>query len=283
MRGAPGGCGHGGDPKPPSFLGELIPKIDVPRAGSLSRHSTAMHDLRTNFITTTANPNPCMHYDMGWRETRLGSETLDSPLEDAAGGAPPACVQQRDPPARRHQVHRYTVGHGNGEQNPRCGRDPAIYSLDLHPATAGTDAHQLNPVYLIPERHGGEVGQFTTERAPPAHNLSNRFSAPESEVKPPTRLIATPGNTGHHSETFAPARNLESWNRARDQLLSVLLPHCFFPRLLPIHSLDLGTESSQPLIDPLVPALDLPDIVNCASAVSCERGKDHCHPCSYVG
>src|SRR5262245_35384075 len=50
-----------------------------------------------------------------------------------------------------------------------------------------------------------------------------------------------------------------------------------------IQALDFSAEPTQSLVDPLVPPLDLPHVVNSAYAVRCERGQQHGHACSNVG
>src|SRR3954467_6403982 len=52
---------------------------------------------------------------------------------------------------------------------------------------------------------------------------------------------------------------------------------------LSIHPFDLGAEGAQPLVDALVAALDLPDVVDRAGAVGRKGGEEHGHAGPDVG
>ena len=75
-----------------------------------------------------------MHYNIGRRAPGLPGKRLDAPLQNAAGGAAPAGVEQGDPPARHDQVDRDAVGDGDGEEDAGRGGDPAVDPFDLDPA-----------------------------------------------------------------------------------------------------------------------------------------------------
>ena len=194
-----------------------VPQIEVPRSFPVGRRSAALHDFRTYFIALATYAHPTMHYHTGDLASGLRLQTLDAAGQDPPGGAAPACVQQGYSLSWGYQVHRYTIGNGYGEQDAGRCRDPAVDPLDLDPAAAGIEAHELDAMYLVTERDRVELRELPPKGSPPAHHLSNRCFTPEAKIKPPARIGSAGGDTGNDSVLVPPTRDFESgegaWNR----------------------------------------------------------------------
>jgi hypothetical protein len=113
-----------------------------------------------------------------------------------------------------NEIDRDAIGDGYGQQDPRRGSDPPIYSLDLDPPAAGIQAHHLDAVRLVAQRHGREFGQLPAERPPAAHHLTNRCVTPEAEVEPATRLGAAAGDAGDDTVSLPPTGDFQAGHRA---------------------------------------------------------------------
>jgi hypothetical protein len=97
------------------LAGEVLPQVQVPGTRALRPHPAAFKHFRTNFIAGTADPDATMHYQLISRARCRGGEPLHSAPENPAGSPPPARMEQGDSTSRGHEVHRDTVGYGNGE------------------------------------------------------------------------------------------------------------------------------------------------------------------------
>ena len=214
---APGRSGDVNEAEVARLSDQLVPQIEVPGSFPVGRGSASLHDFRTYFIALATYANPTMHYHTVYLASGLRLQTLDAAAQDSPGGAPPARVQQGDSLSRDYQVHRYTIGNGYGEQDAgRCG-DPTIDPLDLDPAAAGIEAHELDAMYLVTESDCVELRKRPPKGSPSGHHLSNRCFTPEAQIEAPARIGSAGGDTGNDSILFPPTRDFESgdgaWNR----------------------------------------------------------------------
>jgi hypothetical protein len=213
---APARCGHLRHPQFPSLFYQAVPQVKAPGPPTIRGHAAALHHLRTYLIAITADPYATMHYDLRHIPANSGYEALHSATENSAGGAPPAGVEQGDPPPWCHQVHWNAVGDGYREENPWSRANPAVDPLHVNPTAALVQGHDFNPVNLIAEHDGLELRHFSPEGKPAAHSLAHRFPAPQAEVESTTRLGAAAGDTGDDAELFSPAWDLVSGNGSRE-------------------------------------------------------------------
>ncbi len=218
MSGAPPRGGHLGETQLSSLILESLTKVDVPWAGSSGGEAAALNHLRTNFITGATYTDTAVHYNLGRQTASFPRQTADAPAENAPGGAAPAGVKQGDPPTRRHQVDRDTIGDGYGEEDTACGGHPAVDALDLDPAGAGIQAHDLDAMHLIAESDSRKSAQGTSEGEPAAHYVTDRRLAPEAEIEASARIAAAASDAGDDSVSFFPMRNFEAWNLSGDDL-----------------------------------------------------------------
>jgi hypothetical protein len=58
-------------------------------------------------------------------------------------------VEQRDTGTRSYQINGYAVGSGNGQQDARAGRDPAINAVHLNPPAPAVEGEQFNTMDLV--------------------------------------------------------------------------------------------------------------------------------------
>jgi hypothetical protein len=121
-------------------------------------------------------------------------------------------MQQGDPTSGHDQVHRNTVSHGDGQQDPRSGAHPAIDPLDLDPAVSLIDSAHLSAMNLVTENYGAEAGHRSPKSEPTIHYLADRLSTPEAQVESSSRLISAAGDPGDNTVTFAPAGDLVTGN-----------------------------------------------------------------------
>jgi hypothetical protein len=90
-----------------------------------------------------------MHYNLGFQASSLGFQALYSAGENPAGGAAPTRMQEGHAASWGHEIDRHTVGDRHREQDSGCGGNPAVDSIDLDPAAARIEAHELDPVHLV--------------------------------------------------------------------------------------------------------------------------------------
>lgn len=214
---APGGSGDLGQAELARVNPQLVPQIQVPWPLPLSRRSAAQHHLRTYFITITTYSDAAMHYNIRTATAGFGLEALDGAAENPSRRAPPARMNECDGLARCHQVYRYTISNGHGEQNARRGGDPTIHAIDVDPTAAGIEAHDLDTVHLQAEGARAKVAQLPAECEPAAHDFAYRLRTPEAEIEPAARLGSPAGDPGDDAVPFTPRGDLESgngaWNR----------------------------------------------------------------------
>ena len=102
-------------------------------------------------------------------------------LEDAVGCPPPARVDERDSTLLRHgEVHRNTVGHGDGEQHAALVRRVSIDAVEDEPAVRQrlVPMH-VGAVHLMRQNHRGKArAERGAECAPAPDHLSDRFVTP---------------------------------------------------------------------------------------------------------
>ena len=67
---------------------------------------------------------------------------------------------------------------------PGRGGHPAVDALDLGPAAAGADGHDLGAMDLIAQGERLGPRQRLPEGAPAAHDLADRRVGPEAEIEP---------------------------------------------------------------------------------------------------
>jgi hypothetical protein len=219
---APTGSRHLDEPKLVGLTDQLIPQIQLPGSLPLCRRTAALHDLRTYFIAITTYPYTTVHYNVTYLAPRLGLEALDPSAQYPSRGAPPAGVEQGNSPSRSHQIHRDAVGNGYGKQNAGACGNPPIDPLDMDPAVAGIEAHDLDAMHLVSHHSGGEFRQLAAECAPAAHHLTNRCIAPEAEIESTTGLATSPGDTGNDPVTFPPIWNFKSGHLADNKTFTDL-------------------------------------------------------------
>jgi len=212
----PAGGGDLTEAQPLGLVAQLLTQVEVPGSFPFGRRSAALHDLTTYFIAWTANSYPAVHYNLTHRTSSATAQLLHSPPQDAAGGAPPAGVEQSHPSPWHHEVDRDAVGDSYGQEDPGRSSDPPIYPFDLDPPAPRIQAHHFDAMYLVAQRNGLELRQLTAERLPAAHHLANWCVTPEAEIEPATGLGAAAGDTGNDSVAFAPGWNLEPGNGSWD-------------------------------------------------------------------
>src|SRR2546426_9036151 len=141
-----------------------------------TRQSEPDRNLRTHFITVTTNTYAAMHYNVAGIGKAAPLQELDTLLEDPVGGAAPARVHERDRAfCRDREVHRNTVGDGDGEQDAALGGRMSVGTVEDEAAVPQriVPAH-VGAVGLMRQHHGGEAAaERRPERAPaadhPAH------------------------------------------------------------------------------------------------------------------
>jgi hypothetical protein len=136
-------------------------------------------------------------------------------------------MKQSDPFARSYQVNRDTVCDSDGEKDAGGRRGPAVDSLDLDPASAGLEGHDLDAVNLIAKRDRLELRQLATKREPARHHVSHWLSTPEAQIEASPRIRAPARDAGHYSVLFSPAWNLEARYRSVNRHLPQLSRFCF--------------------------------------------------------
>ena len=191
---------------------ELLSQIDVPGSLPLGGRSAALHDLRTYFIAVAAYANATMHYNFSRGAPRRRLQTLDSARQNPPRSASPPGVQQRHRSFRNNQIDRNAIGHGDGEKDAWCHRDPSIDGIDLYPPTTGIESHDLSAMHLPAEDGGVELLHFPAEGEPPVHHLTYRLRAPEAEIEAAAPLVATASNARDDSVLCAPIGDFEPGN-----------------------------------------------------------------------
>ena len=265
------------------------PRASAPRArwarrsrchgpGAIGREPAADHHLRTDFIARAANTNAAVHYDIRQSGACGGEQALDADAEDPPGGAAPARVQQRDAPARHHEVDRDAVGDRHREQDPALRGDPAVHTLDLDPSPHGAYPLDDGPVDLVAEHHGVESGEAAAERPPAAHRFADGRVRPEAQVEPAARIGAPSGDPGE-DPVAGPFGDFEE----REWPGGGRLAQSDQAAASVIRALDLRAERAEAFVDALVPALDLAHVVDGARAFGRERGEEHRHAGPDVG
>src|SRR3989442_15201681 len=95
MRGAPGGD----RPRAAAELDRLrrqdAAEVDMGRSTPAGL-TQFLHDFRTYFIAGTANAYPTVHYDVTCRGECVPLQDVDAPLENPAGRAAPAGMEESD-------------------------------------------------------------------------------------------------------------------------------------------------------------------------------------------
>jgi hypothetical protein len=122
-------------------------------------------------------------------------------------------VQQCHAAPGYREVNGNTVRHRDGEQDPGCGGDPPIYSVQVDPALAGIELPKLSPVDLIPECDRLKGTQCAPKREPSTHHLAHRGIAPQAEIEAAARLATSAGDAGDDSMRLAPIDDLVSGYR----------------------------------------------------------------------
>src|SRR3989449_1565915 len=128
---APGGHRDVLDAELARLLGQDRAEIEHDRTGQ----SEPDCNLRTHFIAVTTNTYAAMHYNVAGIGKAAPLQELDALLEDPVGGAAPARVHERDRAfCRDREVHRNTVGDGDGEQDAALGGRMSVGTVEDEPA-----------------------------------------------------------------------------------------------------------------------------------------------------
>src|SRR2546426_3724411 len=185
------------------LLGQDRAEIEHDRTGQ----SEPDRNLRTHFITVTTNTYAAMHYNVAGIGKAAPLQELDALLEDPVGGAAPARVHERDRAfCRDREVHRNTVGDGDGEQDAALGGRMSVGTVEDEPAVREriVPAH-VGAVGLMRQHHGGKAAaERGAERAPAADHLSDRLVTPEPETERPRR------DARDDAVSLGPLRQLET-------------------------------------------------------------------------
>jgi hypothetical protein len=267
-------------------MDQVVPQVEVPWPASRRLETTALENFRSNFIARPTNTYATVHYDVASIRASSLQQPTHSPGEDSSGGSPPSGMEESHSPPGRYQVHRNAIGHCDREQDAGPARNPTIDSFFPDPSPGGIDLEQLHSVDLVPQDNSGEARHLPPQGQPTAHHFANRLVTPEPQIEAPAGVGTAPGYAGGDTVSLPPFEELVARDCARygalpdlgqHPYLRLCLPAASRPRRLPIHPLDLGTQGPEPLIDALISALDLPHVVDGASALRGERRQQHGH------
>src|SRR6266699_2702808 len=191
------------DPQGLRLLCQDRAEVELYRAAQSKPHG----DFRTNFITLATNSDAAMHYNIARLGKAAPLEELHTLLEDAVGGPAPSRVDQRDRTLLRHrEVHRNTVGDGDGEQYAALGGRVSIDAVeDEPPVGQGLVPTHVGTVHLMRQYHQWKArAERGAERAPPPDHLADRLVAPQPQAERPGR------DSGHDPVPLGPLRQLEA-------------------------------------------------------------------------
>jgi hypothetical protein len=194
----------------------------VPGAWSLRRRTTPNHHFRTYLIALAAYAYATMHYNVGLRGRGSGNQTFETAAQDAGGGPPPAAMKQGYAPARGYQVYRNAVGDGDGEEDARGDRDPAVNAFYLNPSLAVVQVHDFGTMNLVAEGDRAKLCHLSSEREPTVHHLADGLLGPEAEVESAAGFFTSAGNPGDDSIPLAPTRDLKTGDGSGSRNLTEL-------------------------------------------------------------
>jgi hypothetical protein len=211
---------RGGKPRKAQLAGlpyQQIAQVNVPGTGADGFGATARDNFRANFITGAAYANTAVHYKVRGQAAGFPAQAADALAKNACRSAAPAGVKQGDPPTRGDQVDRDTIGDRYGKEDAPGGSNPAVDTLDLDPAGAGIQAHDLHAMDLIAKSDSLKSADGATEGEPAAHHIADRLLAPETEIEASARIGATTSDPGDYAVPFLPIRDLEARDISRDR------------------------------------------------------------------
>lgn len=195
----------------PSLFCQMRPQVDASLGTLRSVPTQSMDDLRTNFITSTANTYTTMYYKIRYRGFRDLGQGLGSDPEYPAGGAPPPGMDEGDAPGLGvGQIHGDAVRHADGQEDAWQGRGVPVPPLRDEPAIRNrlVPANQ-NSMDLARKDHRGQLrAEMGLKGAPPVDGRPYRCVAGELEREAVLR------GRDPRDETVAggPLRELESGN-----------------------------------------------------------------------